>query len=195
MRRKTLINTLLIGAVGLLLALALFFSIRYQVTKTAPAPAETPKRSRADLSINQFHHTAKKDGRTEWILDAKEAQYFKNNSQVRLKQVNLKYFPESEHPETHLTADKGRLYLDSNDMAISGDVVVENRKWRLESETLHYTHDSNIIASKTPVQIKGERLRLRADAMTLNIKTGQLICRGNVEGTLIGIKMDNQTGR
>lgn len=195
MRRKTLVNTLLVGAVVLLLALAFFFSIRYQVNKTAPASPDSPEQTTADLSISQFHHTAKKEGRTEWILDAETAQYFKNNSQVRLKKLNLKYFPQSEQPETHLTADKGRLHLDSNDMDISGHVVVENRKWRMETETLHYTHESNIISTDVPVQINGESLRLRADAMTLNIQTGKLVCRGNVEGTLIGIEMDKKSTR
>ena len=192
MQRKTLINTLLIGALGLLLALALFFSIRQQMSKTAPASPDSPEQTTADLSISQFHHTAKKDGRTEWILDAAAARYFKNNSQVRLKQVKLKYFPRSEQPETRLTADKGRLYLDSNDMDISGHVVVENRKWRMETETLHYAHESNIISTQTSVQITGESLQLRADAMRLNIKTGKLICRGNVEGTLSGIETDDK---
>jgi len=195
LQRKTLINTLLIGALGLLLALALFFSIRQQMSKTAPASPDSPEQTTADLSISQFHHTAKKEGRTEWILDAETAQYFKNNSQVRLKKLNLKYFPQSEQPETHLTADKGRLHLDSNDMDISGHVVVENRNWRMETETLHYTHESNIISTDVPVQINGESLRLRADAMTLNIQTGKLVCRGNVEGTLIGIEMDEKSTR
>ena len=195
MRRKTFINTLLVGAVVLLLSLALFFSIRYQMNKTAPASPDSPEQTAADLSISQFHHTAKKEGRTEWILDAETAQYFKNNSQVRLNKLHLKYFPQSEQPETRMTADKGRLHLESNDMDISGQVVVENRDWRMETETLHYTHESNIISTKTPVQINGESLRLRADAMTLNIKTGKLVCRGNVEGTLFGIEMDDKANR
>ncbi len=169
-----------------MLAVALFFSYRHQLTHTSPEPPEGPEQTAADLSIRNFSHTAQKDGRTQWILEAGTARYFKNKSRARLKRVNLTFFPESDQPETHLTADKGRIELASHDMHISGRVVVENRRWRLETEALHYRHDSNIIFTEELVHIWGEAIQLRADAMEFNLNTGKLVCRGHVEGTLIG---------
>ncbi|MFO7837954.1 MAG: LPS export ABC transporter periplasmic protein LptC [Desulfosalsimonadaceae bacterium] len=192
MRRKVFITYVLFTAVILLLAAALFFALGGDPQEPDSQDPEPPDRTKAELSINNFRHTATRDGKTEWELQAGSAGFFSNRNQVRLKDVSLTFAPRQGRPETHLTAEKGRLNLQSNNMTASGRVVVENPDYRLETETLHYASEQNIIFTKMPVNIVGASIQLRADWMKLHLKNGKLQCRGNVEGTLIGAEFSEQ---
>lgn len=169
----------------LLLAVWLFFFLRHITGDRDMEKPTAPGQTDAALSINQFRHTATREGRTEWILKAASAEYF-TESQVRLNDLTLTFFPADDQPETRLEAKKGRLDLKTQDMDISGRIIAENRRYRLETETLHYSHDSHIISTQTPVHIEGEAVALEADTMSYNLKTGEMICQGNVKGTLSG---------
>lgn len=187
MRGKVLITYALFSAVILLLAAAaVFFATGGAPEDTGSGSPEPPEQTEAELSISSFRHTATRDGKTEWKLEAGSAGFFPDRNQMRLRDVDITFYPRQDRPETHLTAEKGRLNLQSNNMTATGRVVVENPDYRLETETLHYDSDLHIILSKTPVSIVGTAIRLRADGMKLHLKNGKLQCRGNVEGTLSG---------
>ncbi len=186
MRGKVLITYALFSAVILLLAAAMFFAMGGAPGDTGSESPEPPEQTEAELSISSFRHTATRDGKTEWKLKAGSAGFFPDGNQVRLRDIDLTFYPQKGTPETHLTAEKGRLNLQSNNMTATGRVVVENPDYRLETQTLHYDSDLHIIISKTPVSIVGTSIRLRADWMKLHLKNDKLQCRGNVEGTLSG---------
>ncbi len=183
MSPRTAAKYALLAAFLLLLALLLFFFLRHVTGGRDTEKPTGPGQTDAALSINQFRHTATREGRTEWILEAASAEYFTEN-RVRLKDLTLTFFPAGDQPETRLKAKKGRLDLKSQNMDVSGRIIVENRRYRLETETLHYSRDSHIISTQTPVRIEGQALALEADTLSFNVKTGEIICRGNVKGTL-----------
>ncbi len=173
----------LLAVFVLLLALWLFFFLRHLTGERDLETPAAPEQTDAALSINRFRHTATREGRTEWILKAASAEYF-TDSQVRLKDLTLTFFPAGAEPETRLEAEKGRLDLNTQDMDMAGRIIAENRRYRLETEALHYSHDSHIISTQTPVHIIGQAAALEADTMSFNLKNGEMICQGNVKGTL-----------
>ncbi|NIW00262.1 LPS export ABC transporter periplasmic protein LptC, partial [Candidatus Saccharibacteria bacterium] len=65
--------------------------------------------------------------------------------------------------EITLTADKGILNTDSNDIEVSGNVVVINREYKLLTEELNYAHDKRVLYSTAPVTISGPEAHLAAD--------------------------------
>ena len=73
--------------------------------------------------------------------------------------------------QVYLTANKGILKTDSNDMEILGNVVVKNSTYRLKTENLLYRHNQRIIFSTVPVKVSGAAFNLVADSMFLNLNT------------------------
>jgi LPS export ABC transporter protein LptC len=189
LRRKAFFNYLfLFLVIGLFAALS-FYLARHRLPGGAPPTPEAPGHTEAELSISRFHHTASREGKTQWSLEADSAEYFADNSRVRLRNVSVTFFPASGQPKTRLSSEAGILQLDTHNMEVSGNVVVENSRYRLETEILHYHEDSNIISADKPVRITSAAAELKADEMRFNLKSGRLVCLGHVKGTLAGAKM------
>jgi LPS export ABC transporter protein LptC len=182
--RKALTSYLLAAIFVLLIAAALFFTLRHRGAEESGQPLKPPEQSEAEFSISRFTHTASRDGKTEWELEAASAEYFASNSRVRLKEVSMTFFAEPEEPPARLSAREGIFYVNSRDITVSGNVTAENERYRLKTETLHYEGESHIMLTETPVQIYSATAELRADSMRFNLDTGELVCSGNVNGSL-----------
>src|SRR6056297_3186451 len=140
------------GALFLIITLLIsFFSL--QKPGNPPAPPDTPSQKKAEISINNFHHTATQEGKTQWRLEARSAEFLSDQNRVRLTDIRVVFFIHSSPSKASLTADKGILNLKTNDMTVSGRVTVENQRYQLKTETLQYTRDSHIISAQTAVRI------------------------------------------
>ncbi len=181
--KKGSLNKLIAGVFILLLAALVFVTARHMGGDDSVKP-KAPEETEAELSINNFRHTATSKGRTEWTLKAETAEYYKGSRKVRLKNLSLTFYPESGKPRTHLTADSGIVDLKTHDADISGNILVKNPGYRLEAKTLHYRHESNIITSHKHIKLTGSSVLLTADEMEYDLETRRIECRGNVEGTL-----------
>jgi len=186
LKRKTTVKILLVGAAVILLALLLTFALNHRSEPKAPQKPDSPDKTDAELSINSFHHTATKDGKTEWTLDAGSASFFSDSNRVRLSDIRMVFPKRSERSEIQLRADHGILDINTHDMEISGNIIVKNRRYRLQTEILHYSHESHIISTNKPVNILGPAIQLKADTMTVDLTRGRLDCKGHVKGTIRG---------
>ena len=184
MRRKATIRLLLGGTAVVLLTLLGTFALNHKMSKTVSQAPPAPEQSSADLSINNFQHTATQEGKIQWRLEAESAHFFSDNKRVRLKNINVIFFPASAESETRLSANSGILDIQTHDIDIMGNITIKNQQYRLQTETLHYSHELHIISTEKPVDIVGPSIQLRADTMKVDLKTGQIKCRGNVEGTI-----------
>ncbi len=185
MRRTTIIKIFLAGSAIVLLACLLTFSLKYQITTDTPQKQSTPDETDAELSINRFHHTATREGKTQWTLNAASAEFFSDSNRVRLTDLSVVFLPHSPQSKTNLTADSGVLDVNTHDMSISGNIIVKNRQYQLKTESLHYSHESHIISTNKPVDIAGPAVQLRADTMTVDLTDGHMECKGHVKGTII----------
>jgi len=137
--------------------------------------------SKANISIDKAHQTATKNGKKEWSLDATSVIVKKNHAIFQDLSV---IFYLKDKTEVYLTANKGILKTDSNDMELFGNILVKNSKYRLKTENLFYRHNKRIIFSKVPVKVTGTTFNLAADSMSLNLNTNKTMFEGNVEGIL-----------
>jgi len=137
--------------------------------------------NQASLSINRIHQTATRNGIIEWSLDASSAQYINSEKQAILKDLSATFFLKDKS-ELYLTANHGILKIDSNDIETSGNVVVINGNYRLQTENLYYEHQNRKIISKVPVQLTGNSFHFLADSMSFDLKTKQTLLKGRVEG-------------
>ena len=137
----------------------------------------------ATLSIGKIHHTATRKGKKEWSLEADSANYLGKTSQMVLKNLMVTFFME-DASEITLAADKGILNTDSNDIEVSGNVVVISKDYKLLTERLNYANDKRVLYSKAPVTISGPTVDLAADTLSYDLNTQKVTLEGSVETTL-----------
>lgn len=142
---------------------------------------EPPESTEAVLSIQRFRHTATQDGRKQWTLEADSAQLHADPSEARLINIHARFFLENGLTLT-LTADRGVLQLDTNNMSASGHIVIRTPEYTIESENLHYDHQLHMIQSVSPVNVTGPSFLLKSGQMAYSIQTGEITCTDHVEG-------------
>ena len=138
--------------------------------------------SKANISISKVYQTATRDGIKEWSLEAKSAYYIDATKQANLQDVVVTFFLK-DGGKVYLTADQGILKTDSNDIEVTGDVVVRNETYRLTTKKLNYEYTKRIIFSKVPVEIVADSLNLAADSMSFDLNTKKTMLEGNVKGS------------
>jgi LPS export ABC transporter protein LptC len=161
--------------------LAMFVTQRHSIEKKRDVVSDI--RSKANISIGKAHQTAIKNGIKEWNLEASSVNYMGDNNQAIFQDLFITFYLKDKS-EVYLTANKGILNIDSNDMEIFGNVVVKNATYRLKTENLFYRHNRRIIFSKVPVTVIGDAFELAADSMLLNLNTNKTMFEGKVQGTL-----------
>jgi len=137
--------------------------------------------SKANVSISKVYQTSTRNGIKEWSLKAKSADYIEPKKQAKLKDISVTFFLK-DNEKVYLTADYGVLKTDSNDMEVTGNVVVQNEKYILKTEKLNYENTKRVIFSKVPVKIVGDSINLAADSMRLDLNTNRAFFEGRVRG-------------
>jgi LPS export ABC transporter protein LptC len=139
----------------------------------------------AFMSMDQVHHTATRDGRTEWILDAQRAQAENGGDLLSLTGLAVRFFPPEGGP-VNLMARKGRLQTRLSDIEVQDHVVVENETYRLETEQLRYDHAGRQVRIPGAVRIVSGDNVISASAMTVFIDESRAELSGEVKGVFSG---------
>ena len=83
-----------------------------------------------------------------------------------------------------MSADSGAWHTESNDLDVTGHIMIKNKKYVLQTEKLKYIHERRILTTLTPVTITGEVLKTTADKMIYNLDKGLIYLDGNVTGMI-----------
>jgi len=143
----------------------------------------TPEKGEATLSLKRLRQTATKDGVKEWSLEAGSAQFSNSRKTALLKDVSVTFYPR-EGGAVLMTADRGILKIDSNDIEASGNVVVKRNDYRLRTEDLQYDHRRSMIYARKPVRISAGAMELTADSMSFDLNSRRAEFKGHVRGTI-----------
>jgi LPS export ABC transporter protein LptC len=173
----------LLATIFITLGGVIWIYIGFQQDSSVSEPIPESVEPDATLSIGKIHHTATRKGKKEWSLEAGSANYIGKTSQMVLNDLTVTFFLD-DASEITLTADKGNLKTDSNDIEVSGNVVVTNREYKLLTEGLNYAHDRRVLYSTAPVTISGPETHLTADKMSVDLNTKKVTLEGSVETTL-----------
>jgi LPS export ABC transporter protein LptC len=176
---KLILLSAIVSALGI--TLAVFITHRNSLDKKGHVVSNI--RNKANISIGKAHQTAIKNGIKEWNLEAASVNYMVEKNQAIFQDLFITFYLKDKS-QVYLTANKGILNIDSNDMEIFGNVVIKNATYRLKTENLFYRHNRRIIFSKVPVTVTGDALEIAADSMSLNLNTNKTMFEGKVQGTL-----------
>ena len=137
----------------------------------------------ANIVLGEVRHTAVREGRKEWVLEATSANYSESANEAVFTDVQVTFFMENGDV-VDLKGQKGIINTSSNDMQVSGKVRVVMNEYALETEVIEYNHKTRHIASRSPVHILGGDFELRADAMQVDLATETALFSGAVEGQI-----------
>ena len=180
--RSKKLKSLLLLTIFIIIGVIVTVFISYRNILDKPGILITSFNKDAQMSMDRVHQTATKNGRKEWDLDARSAQFNHEKKQALLKDLAVVFFMENGK-QVRVTAKQGILKTDTNDIEASGNVVVNYEEYRLNSERVRYQHQKGIVSTLAPVQISGKTSQLTADTMIFEMKTNRALLKGNVKGT------------
>jgi len=137
--------------------------------------------NQANISLGKVHQTATRNGVKEWTLDARSAHVINAKQQAIFQDLSITFFLKN-NSKVYLTSNQGILHTDSNDIEVSGNVVVQNMNYRLKTEILHYKHKERVLFSEVPVNIISQTARITADSMSHDLDANKTTLKGNIKG-------------
>ena len=176
---KIILLTIILVAVGAVIGIYISFQQDSKPAEPIPESIEPD----ATLSIGKIQQTATRKGKKQWSLEANSAHYIDKTNQMILKELSVIFFLEDDS-EVTLAADRGILKIDSKDITVSGNVVLNNQEYKLLTDELNYVHDRRVMYSDTPVIITGASARLEADSASFDLNSKKITMDGSVEATI-----------
>jgi LPS export ABC transporter protein LptC len=172
MRRAKIAILISIVLVGGLVLFKLWVNLRER--KAYEKLSEAPKIStdgKADTRLEKIHLVEDKHGQKTWELEATSVQQYQDQNMLVLKDVKVTFFSKDGRVAV-LTGKEGKVYQDSKNMEIIGDVVLTSKKdgYSLKTQSISYNHKENIARTSDPVEIEGEQLHLEGRGMLADLE-------------------------
>ena len=171
----------LISIIIILLGIIIAVFSTYRNILDETAGLKSAIQSAAKMSLGKLHHTATRDGVIEWSLDASSAKLLDEKKQLILDDLSVVFYMK-DGKKAYLTAEKGFLHTESNDIEVAGNVVVKNDNYVLKTEKLNYEHTRRILFSNVSVEISSDSEKLTADSISFDLNTKKTMLEGNVKG-------------
>ena len=178
-RLKYVLLSIVLIAVGIVVVVYM----GYRRLSDTPERILSTLQDGADMSIGKIHQTATRNGKKEWSLEAASAQYMEDKQQVILNELSVTFYLD-DGDEVYLTAERGILNTGSNDIEVSGNVIVKKDTYRLSAQKLNYENKQRVIFTRGPVLLTGNDARVSANSASLDLNTKTVTLEGNVESTL-----------
>ena len=83
-----------------------------------------------------------------------------------------------------LSAKKGYLNIDSNDIRITGNVIADDGAFKIETDNLRYHNKRRILLADSPVKVTGGAMSLYADTASYDLESQKATFQGKVEGII-----------
>ena len=133
-------------------------------------------RTIADQEVDGFTLTQTRDGARVWSIAASHALIFHDADRVEMIDLRVDFFDDDGEVRSTLTADEGILARRTNDMEVTGNVVVYAADGTiLTTDKLTWNERTGKVESDRPVRVtKGDDVMtgvgVEADADLKNIK-------------------------
>jgi len=176
---KRLLGALLMsGFAALLIAF-----ITHRLSTEDAAETVTHIAENTSWTLNNIHHTATRNGKLEWQLDAGSARYSDTAQSAVLANPSVTFF-QRRGKTVALTGKQGILDTDTKNIRVSDRVTMAFAPYILETDALHYLHASRQISTEGPVTVSGRGITIQADTMVVHLDSETILLNGHVKGML-----------
>jgi LPS export ABC transporter protein LptC len=128
-----------------------------------------------DMRLDKVHYEQiDQDGRREWELFAKAAQYEKDNKKVALSSINVSFFSK-EGAVYKLSADRGELCTESQDVSLTGNVVAETAEgYSIRTDSIKYVARDRKVSTADPVSVSSKEMVMTGRGMVIDLEAEKL---------------------
>jgi len=188
MKRLKIVILIVILLVGGLVLVSLRANLRAR--KASEAVEKLPKVSTggADMQLKKIRFVEDKQGQKTWELEAESVQQYQDQNLMVLEDVKVTFYAK-EGRIIYLTGKQGKVYQDSKNVDLLGDVVLTSSDgYQLKTHSASYRHLEKIVSTPDPVEIEGEQLRLTGKGMLVDVEAKTFKILSQVKTQLRGRK-------
>ncbi len=169
MKKAKIAIILSIVLIGGIVLVSLWANLRER--RASEALEKVPKDSigRADMRLEKVRFMEDKHGQKTWELEAKSVRQYEDQNMMVLEDVKLTFYGKGGRV-FYLTSKQGKVYPDSKDVDLTGDVVLTSSDgYELKTQSASYRHRENIVSTPDPVEIEGEQIRMTGKGMLVDV--------------------------
>jgi LPS export ABC transporter protein LptC len=188
MKKAKFVILLSIVLIGGIVLVSLWANLRAR--KASEAVEKLPKvfTGGADMRLEKIRFVEDKHGQKTWELEAKSVHQYQEQNIMVLEDVRVTFYAK-EGRTIYLTGKQGKVYQDSKNVELVGDVVLTSSDgYQLKTHSVSYRHLEKIVSTSDPVEIDGEQLRLTGKGMWVDIEGKTFKILSHVKTQLRGRK-------
>lgn len=188
MKKTKIIILLSIVLIGGIVLASLWANLRER--KASEAMEKVPKVSTggADMKLEKVRFVEDKHGQKTWELEANSVRQYQEQNIMVLEDVKLTFYAK-EGRIFYLTSKQGKVYQDSKNVDLIGDVVLtSNDGYQLKTPSASYRHVEKIISTPDSVEIEGEQIRMTGKGMLVSMEAKTFKILSQVKTQLRGKK-------
>ncbi len=188
MKKAKIIILLSIVLIGGIVLASLWANLRER--RASEAIEKVPKVSTqgADMRLEKVRFMEDKHGQKTWELEAKSVQQYEGQNIMVLEDVKLTFYAK-EGRIFYLTSRLGKVYQDSKNVDLMGDVMLtSNDGYKLKTQSASYRHSEKIVSTPDPVEIDGEQIWMTGKGMLVNVEAKTFKILSQVKTELRGKK-------
>jgi len=124
----------------------------------------------ADMRLEKIRLVEDKHGQKTWELEAKLIQQYQDQNIVLLEDVKTTFYMKDGRSFI-LTGKKGKVYQDSKNMELAGDVLLTSSDgYQLKTHSVFYDHLKKRVTTSDPVEIEGKEIELVGKGMLVDME-------------------------
>jgi LPS export ABC transporter protein LptC len=188
MRKTKVVILLLIVLVGGLVFITLQANLRARKASEAVEKLRDVSTGGADMQLKKVRFVEDKQGEKTWELEAESVQQYQEQNMMVLEDVKVTFYAK-EGRIIYLTGKQGKVYQDSKNVDLLGDVVLTSSDgYQLKTHSASYRHSDKIVSTPDPVEIDGEQIRLTGKGMLVDVEAKTFKILSQVKTQLRGRK-------
>jgi len=131
--------------------------------------AKTPQVD-ADMRLEKIRLVEDKHGKKTWELDAKAIQQYQGQNIILLEDVKVTFYTQDGRSFI-LSGNKGKIYQDSKNMELVGDVLLTSSDgYRLKTQSVSYQHENKQVTTSDPVEIESKEIQVVGTGMRVDME-------------------------
>jgi len=188
MRKTKIVILLLIVLIGGIVLVSLRANLRARKASEAAEKLSKVSTGGADMQLKKVRFVEDKQGQKTWELEAESVHQYQEQNIMVLEDVKVTFYAK-EGRIIYLTGKQGKVYQDSKNVDLLGDVVlISSDGYQLKTHSASYRHSEKIVSTPDPVEIDGEQIRLTGIGMLVNVEAKTFKILSQVKTQLRGRK-------
>jgi len=185
MRKTKIVILLLIVLIGGAVLVSLRANLR---SRKASEAVEKVSTQGADMQLKKIRFVEDKEGQKTWELEAESVNQYQEQNILVLEDLKLTFYAK-EGRIIYLTGKQGKVYQDSKNVDLTGDVVLTSSDgYQLRTHSASYRHSEKVVSTSDPVEIDGEQIQLTGKGMLVNVEARTFKILSQVKTHLRGRK-------